>query len=218
MKKISSTILITAFCFSIMQPRNVAAQNAKGQSVVTAGVGVSLVGLLFNAVKNTVNSQPGAGITLSSTPVIIGAYDYGVTDKFSMGFAVSYQSFGTTYTNYTYTNSQNVQVTIPSYKDNVTRMNFGVRPLFHLGNNPNLDTYLGARISYTSWSTSTTNPDPYYNTGSTYDFIGASPIKFQTVLGLRYFFGDLVGINMELAIGPSYYLAGGINFRFGATK
>ena len=217
MKKITLSLLAIASVFSFLTPQKASAQNSQGQSVVTAGVGVSLVGILFNSVKDLVNSSPGATLTLKSTPVIIGAYDFGLADHFSIGAAFSYQQFSSSYTNYTYTNSQNVTVT-GTFSDKVTRINAGIRPLVHFGgSDPNLDGYMGARISFTQWSLTTNNPDPYYSVDDSYSFTGLSPVKFQVVLGLRYFFTELIGGNMEVAFGPSYYFMGGINFRFGGS-
>lgn len=216
-KKISTLFLAFAMAGMSFIPSVVQAQNAQGQISANAGVGVSLVGALFSAVKNNVNAQPGATVTLHSTPVITAGVDYAIADHFSLGVAGSYQSFSSEYTNYTYTNSQGVDVT-GSYKDKVTRMNFGLRPLFHFGDNENFDPYFGARISFTNWSYSTSNPDPYYDFGDVYSFIGASPVKFQVLFGAHYFFNEIVGINGEVAVGPSYYLMGGLSFKFGGSS
>ena len=209
-------LVLMMIAMIVIPPQQAKAQNVKGQSVGTAGVGVSLVGLLYSAVKNSVNSQAGASLQLHSTPVLIGSYDYAIADHFSLGGAFSYQQFSSDYVNYQYVNS-NHDTVVASFTDVVKRINFGVRPLFHFGNTENFDPYFGARISYTNWSYSTNNPDRFYDLSSAYKFIGASPIKFQVLFGIHYFFGEMLGINTELAFGPSYYLMGGMSFKFGGV-
>lgn len=209
------TILVTAIAFlsgPLFHSNAVQAQNEKGKSVVTVGAGSSLASLVFAFLK-TVNNQTGSfGYTLTSTPVIIGAYDYAIADKFSLGAAFSYQTFAIGYTDYTYTNNQGNSM-VGSFTDRLTRINVGLRPLVHFGDDEHLDNYFGARISYTSWSYSTNNPDPYYAIDGTYSS-AVKPIKVQVLYGIRYFFNDLIGINGEIAIGPSYYIMGGLNFKF----
>src|ERR1700690_3444869 len=96
MRKKTSTIIlaITVLSVSLFKTNSASAQNEKGASVVTAGAGASLVGLLFSAIKNTVNRQSGASVNITSTPAILAMYDYAIADKFSLGAAFSYQTFG----------------------------------------------------------------------------------------------------------------------------
>src|ERR1700747_782053 len=151
MKKKSTIIIaITVLSISLFKSNSSFAQNEKGASVITAGAGESLVGLLFKAVQNGVNSQSGASLKLTSTPALLAMFDYALAGKFSICAAFSYQTFGFAYTNYEYTNSQGVTV-VGSYTDRINRINFGIRPLFHFGNDEHFDPYFGARISYTNW-------------------------------------------------------------------
>ena len=151
MKKTSSVILaLSVLSFSLLKTNNAAAQKGGDAppSVITAGAGWSLVGALFGAFNTAVGDTNNAN--LKQTPVLIGSYDYSLSPKFSIGVAYSYQSFSFNYTNYYYTNSAGGSG-YATWKDKLTRMNFGIRPLFHFGNSDELDPYFGLRISYTQW-------------------------------------------------------------------
>ncbi len=211
MKKLSIVLLSAALCFAMLKPQAAMAQKEKGQSVVTVGAGASLVGILFKAITTPVNSSGGSA-KFSSTPAILAMYDFGVTDRFSIGAAFSYQSFTGTFTDWAYDNSLG-GVSVATFKDRVTRLNYAVRPLFHLGNNDDMDMYIGPRIGMTQWTFSSNNPDPYYDSGDFYDGF-TSRIRVQVLYGIRYFFNEHIGLNGEIAIGTPYYMMGGINFKF----
>lgn len=212
MKKVRTPVFV--FLFSILltiSPNKSFSQTEKGQVVLTGGAGTSLVGLLFNAITNPANKVQGE-VEFKSTPALLGMIDYGIAKRFSLGFAFSYQSFSGTYSNYSYTNSNGIRV-IGTFKDKLTRMNYAIRPLFHLGNNEELDLYIGPRIGFTKWDYTTNNADPYYN--GDYDGGAFSDrVRVQVLFGVRYFFNEHIGINGELAIGTPYYMMGGINFKF----
>lgn len=137
-------------------------------------------------------------------------YDYGIAESFSIGAAFSYQSWTFGYNEYT-----KDSVTYKGdFKDRASRINFGIRPLFHFGSNENLDTYVGARLSFTQWSYISDSQ----NDKSESDIFGANPIKFQALFGMRYFANDFIGFNMEFAVGPTYFAMFGLNLRFGGMK
>lgn len=212
MKKVSMLFvaaIATGLC--LVKPQTGYAQNEQGKSVVTAGAGYSLVGALFKSVDNAIGSN--GTVDLKSTPVICGMYDYALADHFSIGAAFSYQSFTAVYTNAEYTNSQGFTVT-GSWKDRVTRMNYAIRPLFHFGDNESFDHYAGVRLGFTNWGFTSDNPDPYYNTTDFYPSGFKNRLRVQTLYGMRYFFTDNIGVNLELAIGSPYYMMGGVNFKF----
>lgn len=212
MKKGSFIIAVAVMLLAgIITPKQVSAQKYQGQSVVTGGVGFSVVGLFFGLVENGLDA--GTDIRSTKTPVLIGAYDYGISDRFSVGIAYSYQSLTLKYDNYT---DMNGNLVLGSFTDRLARQNFGLRPLFHFGDNDDLDIYAGLRLSFMRWSYTTDRPDLADNF-ATELLGGASPIKVQGLFGMRYFFTENLGFNTELAIGPSYFAMIGINARFGGN-
>ena len=203
--KIKSLLIATAFL--LVTTGSSVAQKAQGQSVFTAGTSFSLASLFINLVKDAVNSS--STITVKSIPAINAMYDYGIAESFSIGAAFSYQAWTVSYSEYTDTLGV---VRKGPFKDRASRMNFGIRPLFHFGDNEDLDTYVGARLSFTQWSYKS---DARNDLSSSTVFSGANPIKFQALFGMRYFVAENVGLNMEIAIGPTYYAMFGLNLRFG---
>jgi hypothetical protein len=136
---------------------------------------------------------------------LIANYDYGIASKFSLGAAFSYQQMTLEYKDTDTSNNQTF-----NYKDKLSRTNVGLRPLFHFGENENLDTYFGFRLSMTFWDHSSNNPRV---TGSSTDIWNSGKLRFQALFGARYFFNDFLGFNGEVAIGPPYYAAMGLNLR-----
>ncbi|MCU0434966.1 MAG: hypothetical protein MUC87_16030 [Bacteroidia bacterium] len=197
----------------VITPNRAAAQKYQGQSVVTGGVGFSVVGLFLGLVDNALDA--GTNIRSTKTPVLLGAYDYGLSDRFSIGVGYTYQSLTLKYDGY-YVDGNPDSLRTGSFTDRLARQNFGIRPMFHFGDNDDLDIYAGLRVSVVRWSYRTDRPD----LGS--DWVGnilggASPVKAQALFGMRYFFTENIGFNTELAIGPSYFAMVGINARFGGN-
>jgi hypothetical protein len=214
MKKGSFIIAVALMLLAgVIAPKQASAQKYQGQSVVTGGVGFSVVGLFLGLVDNALDAA--TDIRSTKTPVLLGAYDYGVSDRFSIGVGYTYQSLTLKYDGY-YVNGNLDSLKQGSFTDRLTRQNFGLRPMFHFGDNDDLDIYAGLRVSFLRWSYTSNRPDIAGNWAS--DILGgASPIKAQALFGMRYFFTENLGFNTELAIGPSYFAMIGINARFGGN-
>ena len=205
-------IILLLVGFSTFAPQYANAQKIKGQTVVTAGAGYSLVGLFMGAISTGLNTI--GDVNSTKTPVIIGGLDYGITDHFSLGAVYTYQGVSANYNSYTDYDTLGYLVTIQgSFTDRITRQSIGVRPLFHFGESEKLDLYTGARFSYVWWnSTSSVRA----NLSQTDIFAGLGrPIKPQAIFGMRYNFMPALGFNAEFAIGSTYFMMVGINARFG---
>lgn len=212
MKKSTFPILIAAlFLNAVLFPGKIFAQKEQGQSVVSAGVGYSLVGIIFSTLKNAVNTAPTSKVSSTSIPVIAVGYDYGISDKFSIGGAYTYQDLKIKYDSYQDTTTG--QIFYGDYYNKLSRQNFGVRMLFHFSNNESLDLYSGLRLGYSMWSHQTNNPS-MKSGNSLDDAFFRNRIWPQAIFGMRYFFGDMLGINTEFAIGPTYFIMVGAALRF----
>ncbi|MDQ3108321.1 MAG: outer membrane beta-barrel protein [Bacteroidota bacterium] len=212
MKK-TSFIAVALFiaAFATLNPTTANAQKAKGQVVVTGGVGYSLVGILLNAIQDGANTS--GDVKSTKTPVIFGSADYGITDRFSVGACYTYQGISVKYSSYTTTDTAGNNVTIVGdFSDRLTRQSIGIRPLFHFGDSEDLDLFVGARFSYVFWNYNSSRDN--FDSSDLLSGFG-SPIKPQFLLGMRYFFVPTVGFNAEFAIGPTYFMAFGISARFG---
>ncbi|HTB05624.1 MAG TPA: hypothetical protein VK806_01640 [Bacteroidia bacterium] len=204
MKKIT---LIGAIIIGIMfsPTKQVKAQNNQGEFVASAGVGYSLIFSLLNYGLNN-----GANVSTSITPAISVAGDYSINGRFSLGLGIGYQSMKTGVTNYN--DSANGYYN-QSFNISLSRLNIGIRPLFHFGSNPNVDFYLGFRVGVSIWSFSSTSTDPNYNAPG---LRGTLP-SFQALMGFKGYFSPVVGAHIEVAVGTPYFLEAGLSFRFGGT-
>lgn len=198
-------ILLVAVATALMTTSTFA-QKEKGKSVVTAGVGYSLVGGLFNAVYSGYTD-----VKTSAVPALNAMYDYALTDKFSIGAAVTYQGFTVKYQGVTNYDANTGDFTYGEVKNTWSRLNVGLRPLLHFGKSENLDMYTGLRIGYSTWSYKS-NQYTNYPGYSEVNRVGG--ITFQGLFGMRYFFIPAVGINTEIAIGSPYLFSIGANFKF----
>ena len=164
-----------------------------GMINISAGVGGSLIGSLFDVVTNT------SGIDGSNSPVINGMVDYGVTDRLSIGAAISYQSY-----EIAFDDSQG------DYVDDINCLNIGARALIHLFNAEFFDPYLGVRAGLTNWGANSTSTVAGYDPLAAFDL---NSVNFQLLLGMSYYFNESAGINFELGTG-TYVIAIGAKFKF----
>jgi len=174
-----------------------------------AYVGYSLVGTLFKVLEATSDVASTTSNTeyvdFSHIPALQLNYDHRVADWFSIGPAISYQTFKIQYFNY---NTQG-----NNFKTKLTRMHLGVRPLFHYGKSDSFDLYSGLRIGYKSWNIDTTTDDPDYDIQDEIGF--SSGFGLQVILfGFKGYFNDHLGVGMEITAGAPHFAAGGINYRF----
>jgi len=167
------------------------------KSTVSADAGISLVGRVISLVVN-IDTLDG----YSTIPVMQLTYDYMVTDFLSAGAAGSYQQY-----KFSDTNGNII----------IKRMNFALRALFHYGNSDKLDMYSGIRLGMTNWGFDYDVPtgDPTLEALQGSNSLTGFHFSPQLVaFGVRGYFTDNIGANLEFAIGAPYYMMGGVNFRF----
>ena len=166
------------------------------KSTISANAGVSLVGRLMSAVVNldTINGY-------SATPAMQLSYDYMVTDFLSAGAAVSFQQFKFSDTDGMFA---------------IRRMNFAARALFHYGKSDKLDMYSGVRLGMTNWGykIDIASNDPTLTALQDSKFAGFGFAPQLIAFGIRGYFTDNIGANVEFAVGAPYYMTGGISYRF----
>lgn len=197
--------LLTVLCF--FSYNNLTAQ-VDNPHTITVNAGGSLIGTLIDVV----GTFDGDNFSANSIPAIQATYGYQVNEWFSVGPAVSYQAFVFKGENYRYTDESGEEI-VEDAKITLNRTNIAVRPLFHYGNNPNIDMYSGVRLGLTHWGvTANTNDEKLreevdlgFNTG-----LGVQLIAF----GIRGYFNENFGLNMEIGFGAPHIISGGVNYRF----
>lgn len=200
------SILFTLLCcITLLQGFS---QNEEYKHVGSASVGLSLTGVFINLFDEL---DPTATIDIKNTPALQLTYDYGIKKFFSIGLAVGYQKFGIDAEDFTYTDSEGIEIT-ESFNADFSRLNIAIRPLFHYANNDDLDLYSGFRIGLLNnrFSSDSTNEDLSID-----GFENLNRLAFGvTAFGLRYYFTDNIGAGFEINLGAPYVTAFNINARF----
>jgi len=189
----------------------------KGHLVINIGVGyspefdgdVGFGGLFFPVQRNSEYFS-----CYSIIPNIGGTVDYGLTQKSSIGLAVSYQSEVVQDNDYSFLNA-----------NKISRTNFAVRFLKHLNKrHPNFDNYFGLRVGCSYWV------DKPISSGENQNLAVSIPFYYfletpnslvpsiQFLFGMRFYFNDTIGIHIEAGIGSPYLVESGISFRFKTQK
>ncbi|MGQ0828542.1 MAG: hypothetical protein ACT4ON_09125 [Bacteroidota bacterium] len=213
MKKIFNSQILILVIVSLLT-NSLFAQKKLGESVITAGAGLSMIGVSSSMV---VNGGQGTH-ELKVSPAFSGHYDVGLATFFSLGFAATHQTFKLYY-HYNVYNAAGESVT-EYYVDKLARTNYGLRAMFHFGENEKIDMYAGPRIGYTIWNISTNNPDTAFVVENNQNWALRTSVKsnvgytVQALFGMRFFFNKYVGINYEVSIGAPTFLTVGINGKF----
>ena len=92
----------------------------------------------------------------------------------------------------------------------LTRVNCAFRALFHYANSGKYDLYSGFRLGYTKWKLSAEYSELFKAQEFKYGTVAPQVILF----GFRGYFTDHFGAGGELCIGPPYFLAASVNYRF----
>lgn len=200
-------ILLIAMCgVTIFSSKDASAQREQNEVVITTGVGYSIGMALFKGVLNTALRESNLN-EIRGTPIINGMVDYGINENFSIGGAVSFHQWNW---DDRYTDTSGVTTT---GSVSASRANIGLRGLFHFGSNERMDMYAGARIGYSLWRTKSNFSDS--NGQSASDFSAPAGIfGAQALFGMRAYFNEVIGANIEIGIGTApYFLSGGLSFR-----
>lgn len=185
------------------------AQNATYKHNVHLGTGFSLTGALFS---DFIADSLDLGINrVSSTPAIQATYDYGFSERFSIGLAVSHQTFALEQEGYDYVFlDDTLAANGEHFLADVNRNNVAVRLLWHYVSRERLDMYVAARYGVTYWKTDVEYVDTNTKTTET-AFVPFAP---QIALGLRYYVTPQIGFSIESGFGAPHFFNAGVNYRF----
>lgn len=207
------TVTACAIAFAVLTPTQAVAQKYLGQTVIGGNGAFSLVGAILTGAFN-VSDRAIEGFDARVTPGISSTIDVGLAPRFSMGGAYFIQVATAEWSSYTDTSGV---VHTGDYFFRASRHNFGVRALFHFGDNDDFDPYFGVRIGMARW-TFKNNIEGGDDVGLFDETFFRNRVLPQAIFGVRYFFLPFLGVNAEIAVGFPYYLSTGINFRFGGMK
>jgi len=197
MKNLLNLVFLLLFVFGINTVKTFA--QLKGESVLTAGFGVG-----FLNVAVSLQGAADDNVKTSSAPTLNFMYDYGLIDNFSMGIAVGYNSISIEekYTSY----PTGIDYT---KKGTYTRLNIGLRPMFHWGTKEELDWHSGIRLGYSMWDYSFSSNDPFAEP----EYDNQDLYSFQILFGARAYFSEKVGMTFDIGVGTPYFVGIGMSVR-----
>jgi len=187
----------------------------QGDFIIDAFYGYPYV--LGNAIKEAFKPSNNA---VNNTNVIsitnlnhIGAkFEYMVTEDIGLGLEYT---FAGVYMNYYNENTNaNGQIIRGYYDASLTKQRILGRVNFHYATTAHFDPYFSIGAGYKKSVLKTNNPFDNelvdtFNAG----ILNAFPVSFRLGVGLRYFFNDNIGLNIEAGIGgPS--VQGGLTVKF----
>ena len=195
--KFFSILILTGGIFS---SQNIQAQRDKGEEVLSLGAGLSYWNLLMGFV--------GDSLITTSTPTFDLTYDYGITHNFSIGAAVSYNSFSFINPRYSYVNSSGV-IIYESISVKYSLVNVAIRPLYHWGKKENFEWHTGLRMGYGFWNAKLNTTDPYYKD----EFYRKDVYQIQVLFGSRAYFSEYMAITFDVGLGSPYFASIGLSLK-----
>ncbi len=173
---------------------------SQGQSTVSLGYGF---GNIWKKLFKITSAFSGGSYKTSSTGPYSITYEYGVTDKISVGLAVAYSQIKGVYTDPSDPDE--------NYTDKLTNTSAILRGNYHFGSSAKFDPYIGLGLGYYNFKYETKYKDGT-NTGNVFAIPGS--FGFNGQLGAKYYITDQFGLFAEVG-----YVVGGIgqigvNFKF----
>jgi hypothetical protein len=173
---------------------------------------------LFSAILktsiNNVNNVATTNLKIKSVGPFGGRLEYLLNDKIGLGLESNYTNTSATWLG---ESTDNNGVThIYSYEISAPRFRIMPRFNFHfVKSNDNLDGYFAVAAGYKSLTLETKSNDPDYQPIKVGSLI---PVAFKVAVGLRYFFTENIGANIEVGLGGGPLLAFGLTAKFGNSS
>lgn len=174
---------------------------SKGQSTISVGYGFASPYKTLFKLSNIYANDPATSTKLTSLGPVGLTYEYGATDKVSVGLQVAYGSIKNVTTDKDgISNGKDYIVT--QKMDQVSAI---ARVNYHFGSNDKFDPYGGLGLGYGSFKFKTTTNDPSDNAADYALFNIKVPGAFGITgqLGAKYYFSPNFGAYAEVG-----YLAG----------
>lgn len=136
--------------------------------------------------------------------------EYMISDRFGLGLAFAYANSTLTFQDSSY-DSGTLKSTNYDYKVSVPRLSAIAKGNIHLGSSDVWDPYVTFGLGYRSVTIKEETKDPNFTYG-TFD-IPKLPVGYRAGFGVRYFFTDNLGANVEAGLGGAV-LTFGLSTKF----
>jgi len=211
-------ITIIAFAVLFFGTSSVQAQAIeKGKVLIDVYGGV---GTIFNSLFRSAYQGVDSDSKLSALDAIGGRVEYLVGDKFGVGLDATYSRIKIVdpYTSTINTYDQNgmfTGTTTTSYEQTYSSKKIGVMISmnYHFLDNDKIDAYTNLGVGYKNRSYGYESTDP--TATNTNLRVGTLiPLAMRAGVGMRYFFTDNIGLNLNVGLGQGGWVNGGISAKF----
>ncbi|MFM1853886.1 MAG: hypothetical protein RL164_1204 [Bacteroidota bacterium] len=160
---------------------------------------------LYTAVFKAAYASTGTELDLTTGGIgPLGArFEYLVTDKIGLGLDVSF-------TNSSVNFNDAPNGTLYNYDFTTSRTGVLVCFNYHFLDNDEFDLYSTVGIGYAKRNFDFTSTEPGYEPLSVESLV---PVGFKGALGMRYFFSDNIGANLQFGFGPGGLINAGMSFK-----
>lgn len=216
MKNIKITIVAFAALF-------IGTSSAQAQAVEEGNIIIDVyggVGTAFNALFKTAYQGIDSDSKLSAIDAIGIRGEYMVSDKFGVGLDFTYSSIKIVdpYSTTVYTYDVDGFITgssLKTYEQTVSSKKIGgmISMNYHFLDNDKIDAYTNLGVGFKNRSYKYESTDP---TAVNDDLAVGTlfPLALRAGVGMRYFFTDNIGLNLNIGLGQGGWVNGGISAKF----
>jgi opacity protein-like surface antigen len=178
---------------------------SEGKMVIDAYYGYPYV--VGAALKS---ASTGTDVSVSNTNHIGAKFEYMVSDKIGLGVDYTYARVTIKEKDIQSTAANGQTVTYYGvYSASLTKQRILVRMNVHFATSPKIDPYVAFGVGYKM----TTYKDNYPSTYDNGYNLNLLPVAYRIGIGMRFFFVENVGINIEAGLGGPA-MQGGVSFKF----
>lgn len=203
------TIILALVLFTTVQSY----AQQKGEIVLGAHTGFSFTGAIYRLVQDVSESDTLSSGLLSGSnlPVFGASFDYGVSDRFTIGALASVQHFSAKVRENSFS-AQDSSFNIRPVDANFNRFYVGIVPKYQYETgSENFEMYSAIRAGFIFWQGNFDAENS--NIDALSGFAGGRPALSIVAIGGRYYFNSNLAFNFELATGAPSLLSLGINYK-----
>lgn len=173
---------------------------SQGSSSVSIGYGF---GNIWKSLFKLAGAFSDGSYKVSATGPVAFVYEYGATDKISVGIALGYSQVKGKYNDPSYPDD--------NYEESLTNFSALARANYHFGSSEKFDPYLGIGLGYYNFKYKYKDASGTSDVG-TFAIPGA--FGFSGQLGAKYYFTSSVGLYAEIGYVGGSIAQVGLSFKF----
>lgn len=197
MRKFAILIVLCASGFLISN--KIKAQSVqKGNFIIDIDYGFP--NLFSSLIKSAYNTSNGTGVSVGAIGPITGKCEYLLSDKVGVGGIISYANSTVKW------NAQGSDGLYYDYKVSIPRLRILAAMTFHFATGDKVDPFFCVGAGYSNYQVKMSTADPDYSGSKSISWL--FPVALRVGVGVRYFFTENIGANMEIGLGQALIQAG----------